>query len=200
VGDPRNEVWRPARIHVVVDRDFPGPIPHTGDRGAIPVEPIIASDACLSHVSCDARAAPSWSRIISTLDIIMTSGPHDNFWAILTAILVGLAGWGIVKVPRRWYITATRPTMYLFWGVLLFWSFGAANQGIALRLRDLTGFLFLFELVLGPLVATQLAVIGVMGRKITERKTFVVNQLLTWPFAILAFGFWGMIFYAGRHA
>ena len=130
----------------------------------------------------------------------MTSGPHDNIWAILTGIVVGLAGWGIVKVPGRWYISATRPAMYLLWGVLLFWAFGAVNQAVALRLRDATGFLFLFELVLGPIVAAQLAVVGIVRRNATDRKTFVVNQWLTWPFTFLGFGSWGMLFYAGRHA
>jgi hypothetical protein len=69
-----------------------------------------------------------------------------------------------------------------------------------LRLRDVTGFLFLFELVLGPIVAAQLAVVGIVRRKAIGRRTFIVNQWLTWPFAFLAFGFWGVLFYAGRHA
>jgi hypothetical protein len=69
-GTPQNAVWRPPRNHVVLVRDIAGPIPHTGERGLNRVEPIGGSDALLRHVSCEARAAPSLTRINSTLAVL----------------------------------------------------------------------------------------------------------------------------------
>jgi len=67
VGQPQWVALNPARNHVFLTRDISQLSPHTGERDNHYVEPITGSDVRLRHVSCEARAAPSLTRIISTL-------------------------------------------------------------------------------------------------------------------------------------
>ena len=126
----------------------------------------------------------------------MTSAQHDNLWAITSAIAIGLAGWGLVKVPIRWYVAATTSVMCILWGVLVLWALGSSNHSIELRLRSAHGLLSLFEFVLGPIVALFLGVAGLLKKKDTAKRTFVINQCLVWSYVCLTFGFWSLMLWA----
>ena len=126
----------------------------------------------------------------------MATGQHDNLWAIGSAIIVGVVGWGLVKVPARWYVVLTMPVMCVFWGGFLLWVLGSTNHFVDVRLRNVTGFLFLFEFVLGPIFATFFGVTGLVRKMDTVKRTFIINQCLAWPYAAATLSFWGLLLYA----
>ena len=111
---------------------------------------------------------------------------------------MGVCGWGLVKVPGRWYVAVTMPVMSSFWCILLFSALGSLSHSVELRMRDANGILFAFEFGLGPIIATFLGVMGLVRKRDTVRRAFLINQWLAWPYAFVTYGFWGLLFYAAR--